>query len=172
MNNKPHAETQQISVNTDCNVLYDLIKECMSKLERTTQKTVAKFYVGKSYMDFKDLSLNYSGVLSRWKHHRKKPYCQNGLVIFALINESWIPRYCRVNGCYENHEEYALTVERRLIQKFMEDVNYKGRLANKGTKPGQESKTPHCYSVIYVTFTLEGNIHNFLLAYSHIHNDV
>ena len=156
----------------------NIVNYWMKKVIETNGDKLELFYIGKSFIDEKkgqpfslandstwDLE---DGVKSRYKAHKVKDHCKNSLIVVAVLQDGCIPDHCISNQCFISHQEYALMLETRLIQRFMKNDEYKGKLKNTGTDSGGESKKNHVASVIYMTFSVKGIANNSKV----LHHDV
>ena len=143
------------------------IDTCLERFGRCV-----KFYIGRTYIDKKGTALNLDlkdsgtwdlkGLRDRYRDHHKESYGRNGLFVIAVFNETCLPPKDVENETIMSHEEYAIILERRLIQAFETD----GRRANVGAECGKFSEDPHDASVIYITCALEGEY--LFVVYYHI----
>lgn len=74
-------------------------------------------------------------------------------MLTALTDES-IPQCWKTEKTIMNQEEYALTLEKRLIQEY-KDKDDK-RLFNSTVEPGITDKGKSVAYVVYMAFTLDG----------------
>ena len=138
------------------------IKERMWTIETLSRRKIRKFYIGKSnarkrqnrVFNPEDKNTWKTGVTSRYSYHVKEPYGKNGLIVVAVVTRDSIPEEYFTNGTIANQEEYVLTLEKRLIQKYKKGSDK--RLANKGTDPGHTDEAGSVAYVVYMAFTLEG----------------
>lgn len=115
------------------------------------------FYIGKTYIEARHRTFNpydprtwsKKGITDRRKDHEKKFYGNGGFVIVAVVTEESIPITCKEDGYITDQEEYALTLEKRLI------AYYRGseKLSNKSDHPGQTTKDMKQAYVIYIAFS-------------------
>ena len=139
------------------------IKERMEKIEALSGREIGKFYIGKSHIHTrKRRTFNPDnpntwaigcGIPGRYRDHMKTSYGKNGLIVVAVTTKHSIPKDCIDKGYITHQEEYALTLEKRLIQKYIKDDD---RLANTGTDPGHTDGGKSVAYVVYMAFTLEG----------------
>lgn len=148
--------------------IYKHITDTISKVEEGSGKEVDYVYVGKSHVrklkkkPFDPKAPNTwrldDGVNKRYSDHVKKCYGKNGLIVVAVVTNESIPADCKKDGYITHQEEYALTLEKRLIQNFrkeekdMEDDDK--RLANKTTAPGNTDQVKAVGYLIYIAFAL------------------
>lgn len=74
--------------------------------------------------------------------------------MLAVVTEESIPEsYNKSDQVITHQEEYALTLEKRLIQKFKREL-HDIRLCNEGTDPGKTDNEASIAYVIYMAFEL------------------
>ena len=122
------------------------------------------FYIGKTYIremasggfnpeDPRTWNLD-NGINGRFRDHKKRGYGKNGLIVVAVVTKDAIPEDCRKNEYITHHEEYALTLEKRLIQYYKANPRIAPRIANKTTQPGEFGKKESIAYAVYMTFTM------------------
>ena len=140
------------------------IKNLIKKINRGWNgRSVEKLYIGKSYITsiskknhpsrIPYWSLK-SGISGRFYHHLHEDHGRNGLVVIAFITEKSIPQACKEDGYITHQEEYALTLEKRLIQKCQNDIQLCTKLANKSTNSGKTNEERSPAYAVYMTFTM------------------
>ena len=143
------------SITEAVELVHQNIEQQLKKIENGSGCQVTDLYVGKTYIRYSDCNCecyDENGVNNRFRYHVKKPYGQNGLIVVAWVTRESIPPDCVYNGYITHQEEYVLTLETRLIEKYQEDRDC--RLGNIGTSPGRTDKGNSPAYVIYVAFTL------------------
>ena len=127
-------------------------------------KEVTKFYIGKSHFRTRSGKRIIdpknphtwrldNGINGRYQDHRGQPYGQNGLLVVAVITSKSIPENCKAAGYIIHQEEYALVLEKRLIQKYKDDP----MLANKPSyRTGNTDDEKSIGYVIYIAFSTKG----------------
>lgn len=138
-----------------------IIDQLFCEFEGKSKSEVTKFYIGKSHIRTRRRVVFHPnnsntwkldhGINARYSDHVKTPYGENGLLVVAVVTIDSIPADCKDNGYITHQEEYALTLEKRLIQKFKYERGE--RLANKGTDPGKTDEVKSIGYVVYVAFT-------------------
>lgn len=73
-----------------------------------------------------------------------------------MVTKESIPPSCEKDGSITHPEEYALTLEKRLIQKCQKDPELAVKPANKTTDPGKTNREGSEGYAVYMTFTMEG----------------
>lgn len=141
------------------------IDELMTKVEVSSGRHIKSFYIGKSHVRERKIHRFNpespctwrldSGVNARYKCHVNEGYGRDGLIVVAVVTEESIPDDCMISKSITHHEEYALTLEKRLIQKYMKRDN---RLCNKSTEPGKTDKKESKGYTIYVCYVLQGKL--------------
>ena len=137
----------------------ELVKQLEStirELELQSDRTVAKIYVGKTYiprrskqgggfMRFDPLNHNTwkkEGISGRWSDHKKQDYGRDGMVVLCAITRDTVP------GREMHQEEFTLDMERYLIEHYWDDP----RLANDTYRPGQRSGRSYEAYALYMAF--------------------
>lgn len=121
---------------------------------------IKSFYIGKTHIrqkkgtTFDPHNLNTwkldGGINGRYQHHVKEYYGNGGLVVVAIVTRESIPVQCVRDGYIIHQEEYALTLERRLIQHYTDTDK---RLWNKTAETGKTDITKSIAYAIYVAFS-------------------
>lgn len=145
------------------NMIFEHIKYCQRKIsEGWGGKRIKSFYIGKSFIKLSShpgKDLQTTGFSNRFSDHAKKDHGRNGLIVVAVVTDYSIPLKCKEDRYITHQEEYALTLERRLIERCQDDPRLSSKLANTTTQPGktgdQGNQTSRVYGV-YFTYTLEG----------------
>ena len=140
------------------------IKKLMEAIKTLSGREIADFYIGKSnirkrkhhtFNPDNPRTWKIGGIPGRFRDHVKKSYGKNGLIVVAVTTRDSIPKDCVKKGYITHQEEYALKLEKRLIEKYKED-NGTPRIANKGTDPGHTDEGSSVAYVVYMAFTLKG----------------
>ncbi len=143
-------------------IVSEKIEDCMEKITKGWGRPIKMIYIGKSHFH-KIKGRRFSpenpttwrlgnGINQRYRDHVKKDHGRNGLIVLAVVTKKSIPLSCKCDGYITHQEEYALTLEKRLIQKFWEDP----QLANRTQEPGKTDKGSSIAYVVYMTFTIDG----------------
>lgn len=141
---------------------------CIEDLEEKRKRKIHRFYIGKSSL-LKRASCQFNPnnadswkldtISSRYTHHCKEG--RNCLIVLAVITKKSIPFDCYMSWYIVQKEEYALTLEKRVIQYNRKDP----RLSNPHTYyPGGKSKKKTAAYVIYMAFAMEGKCGNELIC--------
>lgn len=124
--------------------LLDDAKGFISRIERKRETHLDKFYIGKSSVDEdKKNSTIWSSkslVVNRFYDHKKKDYGRSGLIVLALTSS----------------EKKALQLEKKLIENFRVEKNYKEKITNKTKKSGRISTQKHDKYCVYLAFGMRG----------------
>lgn len=72
-----------------------------------------------------------------------------------MVTKESICEDCKCNEYITNHEEYALTLEKRMIQHFKIAAPHGVKPANKGTDPGRTDTEYSAAYVIYIAFAMD-----------------
>jgi hypothetical protein len=139
------------------------IDELLGEIVRSFGRDIDNFYIGKSHVreqfhakfnpeEPRTWRLD-NGVNSRYRDHVKKNRCKEGLVVVAVVTKDSIKNDCRRDGYYTHQEDYALRLEKMLIQKYERSGLW--RLSNRGTDPGGTDKTESRGYLIYICFVLK-----------------
>lgn len=136
--------------------MHNCIVEISSRRE-----PIKQFYIGKTAITKKKdsvFSINDSstwtsdGVRSRYNDHKVVGHGSDGLIVLAVLTEKSIPEHWKAEKFITDHEEYALILEKRLIEEWMED----SRLANATKNPGKTSDKTHEAYAVYMAFSFNG----------------
>ena len=146
-------------------------RQCIKDLEAGRKKKVKYFYFGKTYVRQKGpqffphvpSSWMVDGICSRYNFHSKKRYGKSGLIVLAVITKDSILEECVQKWYIIDREEYALNLEKRLIQFYGGD----SRLKNKSTQPGSKDKRGSPAYVVYMAFAMDGKFKDFPLYEVH-----
>ena len=148
-------------------MLWEHLVECVHKIQTKRKCQLEKFYIGKTnvsklknikrfnHMDSSTWKLD-GGINGRFKCHKDAGYGRDGLVVLTVVTREAIhPKPWYQDKCHV--EDYALTLERMLI----EDCKADSRLANKSVKPGRKCEK---YSEIsgyplYMAFKVHTPVH-------------
>ena len=139
------------------------IEQCMDDITRGWRSPIGKFYIGKTHLKkskrAKEFSVTKpatwrigSGVSQRFCDHVKQDHGKNGLIVVAAVTKESIPPSCLISQSITHQEEYALILEKRLIQKFRKKDP---RLANRTQEPGKTNRERSKGYVVYITFTMD-----------------
>ena len=145
------------------------IQECIKELELGKERKLKHFYIGKTYVHCRQKhSLPFNprdtstwvvkGVYDRYYAHSKdsggkEHYGKDGLIVLAVITDESIPEEYVRNWCIMEPEEYALILEKRMIDYYRDRDS---RLFNKSTEPGRSDRGGSVAYVIYMAFAMDG----------------
>ena len=142
-------------------MLVDQIDNCIDTIKDKTGRDIESFYIGKTYVeermnrDFDHMDPDTwkldGGINGRWKAHKDGGYGQDGLIVLTAVTRKAIHPCIRKNKPDLLHEDYALVLERRLIEDYLTDR----RLHNKTMKPGRRDYNTSCGYVLYIAFKLK-----------------
>ena len=135
------------------------ITDCLQSLETQTDRTVETFYIGKTHvrqrrnrrfnhMDRSTWRLD-DGINNRYRDHRDKVYGRDGLVVLTVVRREAIPAAVRESLPKFDHEDYALYLERCLIQHFKRND---ARLHNKSADAGGRVSSSAIGYPLYLAF--------------------
>lgn len=93
-----------------------------------------------------------SGINRQFLSHRNEYYCKDGLVVLTAITKDAIPQDCMESLYMMHPEEYALCLEKRLLQHLIEAKDE--RLSNETVFTSELEKTTSVAYTIYMTFTV------------------
>ena len=138
--------------------LVDKIESLFVAIETEKDVEIDKFYVGKTYVQQNQTSkklehLNPStwekdGIRSRWGTHKDRDYGKHGMIVIAVITRSQVPN---TRDLIEStpQEDYALQLERRLLEYYDKDQ----RLSNETLKKGRRDSKQSAGYALYVAFS-------------------
>ena len=147
------------------------VKEIFNIIERDNNKTIEKFFIGKTYVDgsyplFKAMdpkTWQTQGISSRWSgtykpkpqkaEEKENPDC-NGLIVLTVVTKEVLPHENDTN-C----EKYALMLEKRLLYYYKIET-YDSRIKNTSFDDGNTSKgkIEHPGFVVYVAVKFNDKI--------------
>ena len=139
-------------------ILANHVDSCIKTIEHKTGRDIESFYFGKTYInERKNRDFDHmdpatwkfdGGINGRWKAHKDRGYGRDGLIVLTVVTREAIhPRSHRK----VLHEDYALVLERMLIEDYWTDQ----RLHNETTKPGRRDHNISCGYVLYMAFRLK-----------------
>lgn len=155
----------------------DSINEAKRKIKIKNDKTLdeikstckdnerIEFFIGKSYieknknevaLDSQDPSTwdATNGVGSSWGNHKEyDDDAKDNLIVMQVIQEKQVPvgRYERITKDQSPQEDYALALEKMLIEEYMDEYKDGPTVCtNKSTEPGKLSKKVYPGYVIYM----------------------
>ena len=158
------------SIKEASGIVQERIEECFKRIGEGWGRPIDKIYIGKSFISTrkeetfdpsKPATWKLDGIDGRYQDHIKKDYGRNGLIVVAVVTEESIPRQCKEDECITHQEEYALMLEKRLIERFQKDPT-----ALQGAKlvndphytPGKMGKKKSVAYVVYMAFTIKSKI--------------
>ena len=152
---------QYLTIHDATEEVYRHIQARLGDLKRGWQRSVKHLYIGKSHIRKKrdrvfditnPTTWDKSGIDSRYTDHVKQEYGKNGLIVLATVTECSIPADCVAAKYIIHKEEYALTLEKRLIERFRAERDH--RLANMTTETGRTDGNGSEAYVVYIAFTM------------------
>ncbi len=141
------------------------IKKCIEDIKRGWGRSIEELYIGKTYISEKyddfdaenPKTWGKEGISARYTPNRKNGYSWNGFIVVGVVTEKSIPLSCKEGGYITHHEEYALTLEKCLIEHFREDSELGAKIANKLVyHPGRRGMKKRPAYTIYIKFSMEG----------------
>ncbi len=149
--------------------LHSHITACLAEICQGWGEDFKKFYIGKTRIKenskFKFDMENPStwrldnGINARYCYHIKQDHGRNGLIVAGVVTRESIPESSVRDGSIKHQEEYALLLEKRLIQEFKKDCQLRGKLgsklANKSTDPGKTDNESFIAYAVYIAFTMD-----------------
>ena len=143
------------------------IDVCIQTISKGWGRQVKKFYIGKSHFNSIRKHRRFSptnpvtwklgnGINKRYHDHITHNHGKNGLIVVAVVTkESIHPSHLR-DRTIVHQEEYALTLEKRLIQDFKK--RDPSRLANRTQESGRTDREASIAYAVYITFTMESEL--------------
>ena len=138
------------------------VHRCIQSIETERGCKLEKFYIGKTHVrqranrKFNHMDCNTwrldNGINGRHRSHVKNDYGRDGLVVLTVVTRDAIPPDIHVNKPNFHQENYALALEGRLIQDFLDDP----RLSNETCETGRRDSTPSIGYPLYMAF----KVHN------------
>lgn len=137
------------------------IRETITNLETQSDKKVAKFYIGKTFVHrkqtgggrfqkFNELTPNSftkKGISKRWHEHKYKDYGRDGMIVVCIVTRA-VAYECRT----EDQQECALILEEELQKSFRADRD--PRLANSAAyRAGPETTNTAIGYPIYIAYS-------------------
>lgn len=136
------------------------VVQCIKDLEKGRGSEVKYFYIGKTHIRGKKHHKFDPMNSSTWRSggirhvdHCKKKYGIDGLIVLAVITKQSIPEECRKNWYIRNPEEYALALEKRLTEEFVEMDDQR---LHETIDPGSIDQGKSVAYAVYMAFTMEG----------------
>ena len=153
------------SITSAVDEVYNHITTSMEEIRKGWDVELKKFYIGKSHIkkhDKRRFDVSNSatwrlgnGINGRYSSHIKEDHGRNGLIVVAVVTRDSIPQSCLDDGTIKHQEEYALLLEKRLIQKFRSNHTHCSILANTTTEPGKTDGESSIAYAVYMTFTMD-----------------
>lgn len=166
-----YVSLQNRSIASAVNQVYNHITTCMARICQGWDGNLKKFYIGKTHIkrhDKRKFDIENpttwrlgNGINARYCGHIKEDHGRNGLIVVAVLTKESIPQSCLSDSTITHQEEYALLLEKRLIQEFKKDPILHAKLANMTTDPGKTDKESSIAYAVYMAFTMdsESNAH-------------
>ena len=128
------------------------LKDTLTALQNGSGRTIAKFYIGKTFVTRKrgfifdpddNNTWKKDGIGSRWGNHKKECYGEDGMVVLCAITKDTVP----FGATCMHQEDFTLDMKQRLIRHYREDA----RLVNTTEDPGLLANRDIAYA-IYMAF--------------------
>ena len=142
-------------------MLLEHVHSCIQSIETERGCKLESYYIGKTHVrKRKKRTFNHmnrttwrldGGINNRFRCHKDKGYGRDGLVVLTVVTREAI----HPDEPYFHQEDYALALERRLIQDCMTD----SMLANKGLEQGRRDRTPSAGYPLYMAFKVHTHVH-------------
>ena len=133
--------------------------------EFLSDRTIAKVYIGKTYLQrkrkagggFKKFdpddhhTWKKNGISSRWGEHKHKDYGRDGLVVLGAITRETVNKTCRGRV---HQEDFALAMEQKLLHHYLlSHSDPKVPVVNETFTTGRTTKRRCIAYVIYMAFS-------------------
>ena len=141
------------------------MEACIKKIEEKRKpKKVLYIYIGmaqvrrrgdfmyKLFDKMRYSTWSQGGINGQFTSHKNEYYCKDGLVVLTAITRDAIPQDCMESQYMIHQEEYALCLEKRLLQHLIEARDE--RLSNDTVFTSDLEKTTSVAYAIYMTFTV------------------
>ena len=140
------------------------LEDTVRELELQSERTIAKIYIGKTYIllrkkpgggylkfdPLKHHTWKKNGISSRWQDHKKQDYGRDGLVVLGAITRETMPERCS----QVHQEHFALAMEQQLLHHYRLS-HYDPRVVNE-TFSTEATTTKGCYAyAVYMAFRYE-----------------
>ena len=152
------ANIKSLTVELIESKLVETMDETMKLLQDGTKKTIKIYYFGKTHIskteDSAQLSIvdpntwKMGGIGSRWRWHKDKVYCKDGLVVLGVFTRETLPESVK------DHEQFALSMEQTLTKYYLYHCS-DSRVHNKTFTAGRLSGAKYCAYCVYMTFTYD-----------------
>ena len=142
------------------------LEETVRELEFHSDKTIAKIYIGKTFIQrrrrpggrfvtfdpTKHQTWKKNGISSRWGDHKHQDYGRDGLVVLGAITKQTMPEKCRRRV---HQEDFALAMEQKLLHHYLlskPDSRVGVRVVNKTFTAGRAPLRNSYAYAIYMAF--------------------
>ena len=141
------------------------LESTIRELELHSDRTIAKIYIGKTYIQrkrkpgggFRTVDpINHhtwkkNGISSRWHVHKHEDYGRDGLVVLGAITRETMPERCRGRV---HQEDFALAMEQKLLHHYLLS-HPDPRVVNDSFSTGQLTKDKCSAYAVYMAFRYE-----------------
>ena len=139
------------------------LEQTVQDLETQSDRTIAKMYIGKTYMQRKRRPGGFrtfdpddhktwkkNGISSRWGDHKKKDYGRDGLVVLGAITRQTVINTCG-GQCRVHQEDFTLAMEQKLLHHYL--LSHRDpRVVNETFATGKTTRRSIAYAV-YMAFS-------------------
>ena len=139
------------------------LESTVRELELHSDRTIAKIYIGKTYIQRRRLRVGYQTFDPLNHHtwtnngimqvHRHEEYGRDGLVVLGAITRETVPERCRDRV---HQEDFALAMEQKLLHHYLLS-HPDPRVVNESFSTGQAPGHRHYAYAIYMAFRYADN---------------
>ena len=147
--------------------LIEQLEQTVQDLETQSDRTIAKIYIGKTYMQRKRKPGGFrkfdpddhktwkkNGISSRWGDHKWKDYGRDGLVVLGAITRQTVIDTCG-GQCRVHQEDFTLAMEQKLLHHYLlSHPDPRVPVVNKTFATGKTTRRSIAYAV-YMAFSYE-----------------
>ena len=158
----------QTEVETIKQKLIAQLESTVRELELQSDRTIAKIYIGKTYIKqrkkpkggyqkinpLRHHTWKKNGIKSRWHDHKHEDYGRDGLVVLGAITRETMPERCRGRV---HQEDFALAMEQKLLHHYLLS-HPDPRVINETFSTGQATKNKCSAYAVYMAFRYEGEL--------------
>ena len=146
--------------------LIEHLKQTVRELELQSDRTIAKIYIGKSYVQQRQKrgggkgyqkfdpqkhdTWRKNGISSRWGEHKKKDYGRDGLVVLGVFTKETVHKICRGRV---HQEDFALAMEQMLLHHYLLSHHPDPRVVNESFATGKTTQKNCVAYVVYMAFS-------------------
>ena len=159
----PADLTSETEVEGIKGMLLKQLKQTVEDLETQSDRTIAKIYIGKTYMQRKRRPGGFrtfdpddhktwkkNGISSRWGDHKRKDYGRDGLVVLGAITRQTVIDTCG-RQCRVHQEDFTLAMEQKLLHHYLLS-HPDPRVVNETFATGKTTRRSIAYAV-YMAFS-------------------